>query len=393
MSSVGAAYAAYAPLFIASSISGIDVFDDDCSAQNLSQLLSGLTIGDTHRMVLVKRFQAWKQNPADAFIAIAPVAVRGGAVAIRARVAGGVAAVGAQKLFCTGFLRAFGSSGTSNGQFMMPRGLAFDPEGNVIVGDYSADNGLIQVFRGSDGRHLRNIGKKGCGNGEFRHPTSVALDGAGHLVVASGNGGGMLQVLNYADGSFVRAIGSCGSGDGQTKYPAGVAIDGNGNIAVHDSYNFRIQIFRLSDGTHVRSMGSKGSGPGQLSASCTGYGGVAFDAEGNLVATDAGNHRIQVFRCSDGQHLRTIGQEGEGDGQFKCPVDVTLDVDGHLVVVERGNHRVQVLNYADGSHVRTIGFQGGGDGQFHCPSGGVAVDGDGRIIVCDTGNKRIQVLQ
>jgi hypothetical protein len=110
------------------------------------------------------------------------------------------------------------------------------------------------------------------------------------------------------------------------------------------------------------------------------------------VVADGGNHRTQVMRYSDGQHLRTIGQQGSGNGQFNSPHGVAFDGAGHLVVVEHGNHRVQVLNYADGSHVRAIGSKGSDDGQFDSPYGGVAIDSDGRIV-CDTDNNRIQVLQ
>ena len=112
------------------------------------------------------------------------------------------------------------------------------------------------------------------------------------------------------------------------------------------------------------------------------------------MVADGGNHRIQVLRYSDGQHLRTIGEEGAGNGQLKRPLGValyTLDGAGHLVVVEHYNHRVQVLNYGDGSHVRTIGSEGSGIGQLTHPSG-VVIDGDGRMIVADTGNNRVQVL-
>ena len=91
--------------------------------------------------------------------------------------------------------------------------------------------------------------------------------------------------------------------------------------------------------------------------------------------------------------MRTIGEDGEENGQFSNPYGAALDGGGHLVVAEWGYHRVQVLNYADGSHVRTIGSQGSEQGQFSGPYGGICIDGDGRIIVCDSGNHRIQVLQ
>jgi hypothetical protein len=51
-----------------------------------------------------------------------------------------------------------------------------------------------------------------------------------------------------------------------------------------------------------------------------------------------------------------------------------------------------VLRYADSAHVRTIGSQGAGNGQFSSPYGGITIDSDGRIVVADNNNHRVQVL-
>ena len=83
-------------------------------------------------------------------------------------------------------------------------------------------------------------------------------------------------------------------------------------------------------------------------------------------------------------HVRTIGSEGAGAGQFLNPSGVAFDAAGHIVDVEYDNHRVQVLRYSNGAHVRTIGSQGSVKGQFYNPCGGIAIDSDGRIVVADT---------
>jgi serine/threonine protein kinase len=119
------------------------------------------------------------------FDPMAPAAVGGGAAGgqiLRSRNVGRVAAAG------VGFLRAFGTKGTGNGQFQRPFGVAFDHEGNVVVSEMG--NSRIQVLRYSDGQHLRTISQKGA--------FGVALDGAGHLVMAEHGGGSHVQVLNYA---------------------------------------------------------------------------------------------------------------------------------------------------------------------------------------------------
>jgi len=298
---------------------------------------------------------------------------------------GAVAAAGA------GFARAIGSEGAGNGQFNHPcGGVAFDGEGNLVVSD--RDNHRIQVFRYIDGAHLRNIGSEGAGNGQFQDPWGIAFDGAGHIIVSE-NEGHRVQVLRYIDGAHIITFGSCGSGNGQFNYPTGIAVDGEGNIAVFDSGNARVQVHRLSDGAYIRTIGSWGRGNGQFGGGFGTCGGVAFDSEGNLVVADCDNHRVQVMRYSDGTHLRTIGSEGAGAGQFLRPTGVAFDAAGHIVVVECDNHRVQVLRYSDGAHVRTIGSEGSDKGQFDIPCGGIAIDSDGRIVVADTHNHRVQVLE
>jgi hypothetical protein len=81
-----------------------------------------------------------------------------------------------------GFLRIFGSKGSSNGQFNYPRSMAWDLQGNVVVADN--DNHRLQVIRLSDGACLRIIGSKGSGAGQFNCPYGVAFDSAGHIIVA-----------------------------------------------------------------------------------------------------------------------------------------------------------------------------------------------------------------
>jgi DNA-binding beta-propeller fold protein YncE len=305
--------------------------------------------------------------------------VGGGARAVLRR-AGGVSAAGA------GFLRAFGSTGSGNGQFQHPCYCALDDEGNLVVSDYS--NHRIQVLRYSDGAHLRTIGSQGSGNGQFSGPAAFAFDGAGHILVAD-NCNRRVQMLRYSDGAHVRTVGSQGGGNGQFNGPTSIACDGAGNFAVFDYGNARVQVFQLNDGAHLRSMGSKGSGNGQFGVS---WVFLAFDADGNVVVSDQGNHRIQVLRYSDGTHLRTIGSQGSGNGQFSGPLGFAFDGAGHIIVADNCNHRVQMLRYSDGAHVRTVGSQGGGNGQFQNPRG-VVVDGEGRFAVCEWTGSRVQVLE
>jgi DNA-binding beta-propeller fold protein YncE len=205
---------------------------------------------------------------------------------------------------------------------------------------------------------------------------------------------GRLGAVAAAGAGFLRVIGSKGAGNGQFNYPyGGVACDGEGNLVVADGENHRIQVFRYSDGTHLRSFGSQGAGAGQFNRPW----GIAFDGAGHIIVSEHGNHRVQVLRYSDGAHVRTFGSQGSGNGQFSSPDGIAVDGEGNVAVFESGNARVQVFRLSDGAYVRTIGSQGSGNGQFGVGNdgllGGVAFDSEGNLVVADCGNHRVQVLR
>ncbi|HVI26261.1 MAG TPA: phytase [Xanthomonadaceae bacterium] len=61
-----------------------------------------------------------------------------------------------------------------------------------------------------------------------------------------------------------------------------------------------------------------------------------------LIATAKSTHRLVVYDGDSGERLRSVGEEGDGPGQFDRPNGIAVYGD-HLFVVERDNHRVQVL--------------------------------------------------
>src|SRR5438876_332613 len=139
---------------------------------------------------------------------------------------------------CGTFLTTWGSSGTGDGQFDFPFGVATDGSGNVYVADYGNDR--IQKFDAS-GTFVTAWGSGGAGNGQFNCPYGVATDGSGNVYVAD-DGNHRIQKFD-ASGTFLTTWGSDGSGNGQFHFPHGVATDGSGNVYVSDTNNQRIQEF------------------------------------------------------------------------------------------------------------------------------------------------------
>lgn len=96
----------------------------------------------------------------------------------------------------------------------------------------------------------------------------------------------------------------------------------------------------------------------------------AFNARGELfVSLDTSvRSEIQVFDLS-GEQVRTIGEKGNGLGQFSYGTYLAFTAGGDLVVVsDHGNKPIQIWR-EDGTFVRSFDSTG----QTYLPKGGVAV--------------------
>jgi len=74
---------------------------------------------------------------------------------------------------------------------------------------------------------------------------------------------------------------------------------------------------------------------------------IAFGPQGRLFILDPQSHRVHVFDA-EGRHLRSMGRQGQGPGEFQAPNGLEVGDDGTLYVQHRN---------AGGVHV----FSAGGD--------------------------------
>jgi len=95
----------------------------------------------------------------------------------------------------------FGSSGSGDGQFSNPRGVACNSRGDIFVVEQ---------------------------NGQFASPGGVTVDQRNNQIVVADCSNHRIQVFDEKSG-FILAIGSQGSGDGQLSGPWGVVVDSQGN--------------------------------------------------------------------------------------------------------------------------------------------------------------------
>jgi DNA-binding beta-propeller fold protein YncE len=269
------------------------------------------------------------------------------------------------------FVQAWGDSGSGNGQFFYPQGVAVDGSGNVYVVDTA--NRRIQKFTGT-GDYLTQWGTAGSGDGQFDYMNSVAVDASGHVYVADA-GNNRIQKFT-SDGTYVTQWGTVGSGDGEFGYPdyywMSVAVGASGNVYVADTPRHRIQKF-TGAGTYLAQWGTLGRAEGQFLSPQ----GVATGPEETVYVADA--YHVQVF-TSTGEFVTRWAIHEEG---FSASEKATVDANGNVYVTDTYCDCIKKFD-ASGRHLGRLrlGPQG------WIPS--VAVAASGNLYVTDTENNRIQ---
>lgn len=240
-----------------------------------------------------------------------------------------------------------------------PGGIAVDKAGNIYLSHFptavitkEVHPDRLTVYS-AEGKKLREWGKTGSGDGEFSYPGGMAIAPNGRLYVADQTNH-RIQVLDL-DGQFLAAWGKHGNKPGEfggntnVKSRAGgpdfIALDKRGNVYTTEAMDGRVQKF-TSDGAYLSSFGDLQDRPGSFGRefkpvpSMHGPVGICCDRHDRLWISSAGG-RIQQF-ASDGQFLRGFGEEqGTEPGQFLAPHGLAVDSKGHLYVVDAYNHRIQ----------------------------------------------------
>jgi sugar lactone lactonase YvrE len=240
--------------------------------------------------------------------------------------------------------------------FPNPGGIATGRSGELYIAHFAetkraertADR--ISVYDAA-GKLLRQWGRTGSGDGEFDCPGGIALARDGRLFVADQTNR-RVQVFN-GDGKLLAKWGEHGSKPGQfggavslrsrVGGPQFVALDADGNVFTTEGSECRVQKFTprgkplLAWGKDSEEPG--GFGGGWLGGKLKGPVGICVD-HGSVWVTSV-NGRVQQF-TPEGKFLRGLTAEpGSSPGQFMAPHGVVLDRQRNLYVVDAYNHRVQ----------------------------------------------------
>ena len=263
-----------------------------------------------------------------------------------------------------------------------------------------------------------------CGDGGLagractRGPTRAVADLKGNLFIADTTNNRVRRV-DAATGIITTVAGSgrydfCGDDGLATsaclKSPQGLAVDADGNLFIADVNNSRIR--RVDAVTQIITTvaGSRlfffcGDGGPATSACLQTPRAVAFDAAGNLLVADTGDHRIRVVDAATGI-ITTVAGNGSyatcGDGGpaidacVGFPEGLAVGPDGSLFIVDglsvrRVDAGTQIITTVAGSF--DYGFCGdGGPATSACFNNALdlAVDAQGNLFIADAGNNRIR---
>ena len=258
------------------------------------------------------------------------------------------------------FLGQFGAFGRGDGQFIWPRSITRDDDGNI----YASDDFLnrVSVFD-AQGGFMSCWGESGSAKGELNGPCGMAIDADGNVLVVDSQNHRVQKFTK--DGKPLSAFGKHGKHDGEFNLPWGLCLDAEGNVYVADWKNHRVQKFDADGNFLLKFEASLTSGVGDLH----GPTGVAVDSEGDLYVTDWGNHRLQIY-APDGRFITTLVGDAqqpspwtqtyidanpdivkarrrvnlEPEWRFRRPVSVRVDGNDRIFVLEANRHRIQVYD-------------------------------------------------
>jgi hypothetical protein len=218
----------------------------------------------------------------------------------------------------------YGASGSGEGEFSDPLGIAADEAGDVFVADTGNDRIVRLLYDQDRLRWVRSWGSKGTAEGEYSHPSQIALGASGTLYVT--DTGNDRVVVTSADGEPLRTIVGDASAGVTLEGPIGLAVVEGGDpwisgkqafIVVSDRGGTRLCQFSLEGA--IRATVDASAVPAQDAR----FGYLAIDYYGNVYATDRRNSRIYKFD-RDLAYVTAFGRPGTGDGELDEPRGIAL---------------------------------------------------------------------
>lgn len=220
------------------------------------------------------------------------------------------------------FNRQFGVLGGQDGQLFFPVAVCVDHYDDLVVVDRG--NNRIQVFEAS-GQFKFKFGTFGFGPQDLWDPSGVAIDNQGNIIV-SVEGHHRISIFS-SSGIWLKNFGLKRDIFEGLLGPVGVQVDGDGNFIVCDRGNHRVVTFN-PEGERLRSFGT----------SSLNMWGIAVDRIGNIIIADHNLHQL-VIVDKVGQVLKNY----IGVPVLDFPKSPVLDRHGNIIITNAGHHRIQIF--------------------------------------------------
>ncbi|XP_002737714.1 E3 ubiquitin-protein ligase TRIM32-like [Saccoglossus kowalevskii] len=262
--------------------------------------------------------------------------------------------------------RTIGERGTKPGKFDLPLGMSIDQSNDIVVADNMNERvQIIDIY----GRPKSQINFTGYSKPV--RPIDVAISADNKYFITDGTWGfsvGNNQVIVCNQyGKVIKCFGRK-----ELHNPYGIAINhNNGIVYVVDSSAHCIRLYKMSDYEYIRSVGEEGEGSCQFEDPQF----IAINSKGCIIVSDAGNSRIQVL-TSDGVFMFAFG--GYPNEMIDWPWGITTDESDNIYICEYNYNRLQKFN-SEGKFVTNIAS----GGHVLDRPRAVAITMDGKVIVTD----------
>lgn len=138
-------------------------------------------------------------------------------------------------------IKKVGKFGQKKDEFQYPVGVGVNPkDGSFAVTDTGSCS--VKIFD-ADFKFVRKFGQQAMSPGNFVRPKGVAYDSEGNIWVADAAFNNF-QIFDPT-GHVRMFIGAPGMGPGQFQMPNGLFIDRNNRVYVSDQLNNRVQVFQF----------------------------------------------------------------------------------------------------------------------------------------------------